>query len=85
MDVLVARGDDGTAVLRHRNGGAQIASLRKTAEGKWVATVNGRDLTPRDHQRTSLAGSGRAVERARSARRSARRTPLCSRRRRKPS
>lgn len=53
MDVLVARSDDGTAVLRHRNGGAQIASLRKT-DGKWVATVNGRDLTPRDHQRTSL-------------------------------
>jgi hypothetical protein len=54
MDVLVARSDDGTAVLRHRHGGAQIASLRKTEAGKWVATVNGTDLAPRDHQRTAL-------------------------------
>jgi hypothetical protein len=54
MDVLVARKDDGTAVLRHRNGGAEIASLRKTDGGKWVASVNGRDLEPRDHQRTAL-------------------------------
>jgi hypothetical protein len=54
MDVLVRRAEDGTAELRHRNGGATIASLRKTPEGKWVASVNGRDLEPRDHQRTAL-------------------------------
>jgi hypothetical protein len=54
MDVLVRRGQDGTAVLRHRHGGATIASLRKTDAGKWVASVNGRDLEPRDHQRTAL-------------------------------
>jgi hypothetical protein len=54
MDVLVKRGSDGTAVLQHRNGGAQIASLRKTEDGRWVASVNGRDLEPRDHQRTAL-------------------------------
>jgi hypothetical protein len=54
MDVLVARGTDGTAVLRHRHGGATIASLRKTEGGQWVAQVNGKDLTPRDHQRTAL-------------------------------
>lgn len=54
VDVLVARRDDGTAILRHRNGGAEIAALRKTPAGKWVATVNGTDLTPRDHQRTAL-------------------------------
>ena len=53
-DVLVARAADGTAVLRHRQGGAEIAHLRKTDGGKWVATVNGRDLSPRDHQRTAL-------------------------------
>ena len=53
-DVLVPRAQDGTAVLRHRHGGAQIASLRKTPEGKWQASVNGKDLTPRDHQRTAL-------------------------------
>jgi len=54
MDVLVKRGTDGTAVLRHRHGGATIASLRRTDAGKWVASVNGRDLEPRDHQRTAL-------------------------------
>lgn len=54
MDVLPVRQPDGSALLRHRNGGATIASLRKTPEGKWVATVNGRDLPPRDHQRTAL-------------------------------
>jgi len=53
-DVLVARAQDGTAVLRHRHGGAEIAHLRKTGDGRWVATVNGRDLAPRDHQRTAL-------------------------------
>ncbi len=53
-DVLVARATDGTAILRHRHGGAQIAALRKTDAGKWVATVNGTDLAPRDHQRTAL-------------------------------
>lgn len=54
VDVLVARGGDGTATLRHRHGGAQIAQIRKTDSGKWVATVDGRDLAPRDHQRTAL-------------------------------
>jgi hypothetical protein len=54
MDVLVKRGQDGTAELRHRQGGATIASLRRTPEGKWLATVGGRDLQPRDHQRTAL-------------------------------
>lgn len=54
MDVLVARGADGTAVLRHRHGGTEIAHLRKTDGGKWVASVNGTDLAPRDHQRTAL-------------------------------
>jgi len=53
-DVLVARAQDGTAILRHRHGGTEIASLRKTGAGKWVATVNGTDLAPRDHQRTAL-------------------------------
>jgi len=54
MDVLVKRGSDGTAVLKHRHGGATIASLRKNDAGQWLATVNGKDLEPRDHQRTAL-------------------------------
>jgi hypothetical protein len=54
MDVLVKRADDGSALLKHRNGGATIASLRRNDAGKWVASVNGKDLEPRDHQRTAL-------------------------------
>jgi hypothetical protein len=54
MDVLVKRADDGSALLKHRHGGATIASLRRTDNGKWLATVNGKDLEPRDHQRTAL-------------------------------
>jgi hypothetical protein len=54
MDVLVKRDQDGTALLRHRHGGAEIARLRRTDGGKWVASVNGKDLEPRDHQRTAL-------------------------------
>lgn len=54
LDVLVKREADGTALLRHRNGGAEIARLRRTDAGKWVASVGGRDGVPRDHQRTAL-------------------------------
>jgi hypothetical protein len=70
MDVLASRGENGTAVLRHRHGGATIATLRKTGDGRWVASVNGRDLQPHDHQRTALLDAvgtwnstlGRAVQ-----------------------
>ena len=54
MDVLVKRGTDGTAVLTHRHGGTEIAQIRRDDGGRWIATVNGRDLTPREHQRTAL-------------------------------
>jgi hypothetical protein len=53
VDVIVARGEDGQAVIRHRQGGAQIAQIRKDG-ASWVATVDGRDLTPHAHQRTAL-------------------------------
>ena len=54
MDVLVARSADGTALLKHRHGGPDIAAIRKTPEGKWVAVVDGKDLQPREHQRTAI-------------------------------
>ena len=53
VDVIVARGEDGRAVIRHRQGGAQIAQIRKDGTS-WVATVDGRDLSPHAHQRTAL-------------------------------
>jgi hypothetical protein len=48
------RQPDGSSVLRHRNGGAEIARLRKTEDGKWVATVGGKGLPPRNIQRAAL-------------------------------
>lgn len=53
VDVIVARGEDGQAVIRHRQGGATIAQIRKDGTS-WVATVDGRDLQPHNHQRTAL-------------------------------
>lgn len=54
LDVIVARGDGGNAVIRHRRGGAEVASLRKNGDGTWTATVAGKDLAARAHQRTAL-------------------------------
>jgi hypothetical protein len=55
LDVLASRGENRTAILRHRQGGATIAVLRKTDDDKWVATVNGKDLNPHDHQRSAIS------------------------------
>jgi hypothetical protein len=54
MDVLVKSDGNGTAILKHRHGGADIARIRRTDDGRWVATVNGRDLEPRSMQRTAI-------------------------------
>jgi hypothetical protein len=54
VDVRPERQPDGSSVLRHRNGGAEIARIRKTGDGKWVATVGGKDLPPRNIQRAAL-------------------------------
>lgn len=53
LDVIVARGEDGKAVIRHRQGGAEIAQIRKEGD-RWIAAVDGRDLAPHPHQRTAL-------------------------------
>lgn len=53
-DVRVSRQPDGSALLVHRNGGAEIARMRRGDDGRWVATVGGQDLQPRDIQRTAL-------------------------------
>jgi len=52
-DVIVNRREDGTAVVRHRQGGNEIGTMRRTEAG-WVSTVNGRDLEPRGQQRNAL-------------------------------
>lgn len=53
-DVLVIRGDDGSAVIRHRRGGYEIARIRRTDTGSWVASRDGQDMAPHTRQRGAL-------------------------------
>ena len=53
-DIIVSRDPaTGQAVIRHRSGGAEIARMRHEAAG-WITTLAGKDLEPRNHQRTAL-------------------------------
>lgn len=54
-DLVISRAADGrSAVIRHRAGGQEIGTIRR--EGRsWLASVDGKDLQPRNHQRTALA------------------------------
>lgn len=52
-DIVVARGADGTAIIRHRSGGAEIGRLTNT-DG-WRAIVGGRQGSAHTHQRGALS------------------------------
>lgn len=53
-DLMVSRDPaDGSAVVRHRQGGAEIGRIRHTGDG-WVPQTGGRALTPHTHQRAAL-------------------------------
>lgn len=53
-DVVISRQGDGTAVLRHRAGGATIGTIRRDGRG-YRASLEGRgDLDPRTHERTAV-------------------------------
>jgi hypothetical protein len=53
-DVMVIRSPDGQAIIRHRQGGYEIARLRREPDGSWIAAVDGRDLTSHTRQRGAL-------------------------------
>lgn len=53
-DLIIARGEGGVAVLRHRMGGGEIGTIRRDGRG-WRAAIGGKDLDLRTHQRTALA------------------------------
>jgi len=53
-DMLVSRTAGGPAVIRHRQGGAQIAEVRHNDDGTWQSVVDGRALTPHVQQRAAL-------------------------------
>ncbi len=53
-DLVIVRGENGNAIIRHRSGGDELGTIRRDGS-RWVATVGGRDLAVRNHQRTALA------------------------------
>jgi hypothetical protein len=53
-DLVISRGDDGSAVVRHRRGGYEITRLRRDGDGRWVASSDGRDGQPHARQRGAL-------------------------------
>jgi hypothetical protein len=53
FDLIITRGDDGTAVVRHRRGGGEIARIRRGEDG-WVAAIDGKDGQPHPRQRGAL-------------------------------
>lgn len=54
-DLVIVRGEGGhSVIIRHRAGGAEIGQIRRVGRN-WQAQVGGKDLAPRNHQRTALA------------------------------
>jgi hypothetical protein len=54
FDLVISRADDGSAMVRHRRGGGEIARIRRGDDGRWVAVVAGQDLDPHARQRGAL-------------------------------
>ena len=53
QDLVVSRVTGG-AVVRHRRGGNEIATLRRNGDGSWQAGVDGQDLRPHSFQAAAL-------------------------------
>lgn len=54
-DIIVSRGDDGSAVIRHRLGGATVGRVRHLDDGSWSGEPEGgRAGESRTHQRAAL-------------------------------
>lgn len=53
-DLVISRGPEGQAIIRHRAGGGEIGTIRREGQ-EWLAAIGGKDLAPRNHQRTALA------------------------------
>jgi hypothetical protein len=53
-DLIVTRGQGGTAVIRHRMGGEYIGELGRGDDGAWRSLIDGTELSPHTHQRGAL-------------------------------
>jgi hypothetical protein len=54
LDLVIVRGEGGTAIIRHRSGGDEIGRIRREGNS-WVATIGDKDSPARTHQRSALA------------------------------
>jgi hypothetical protein len=54
-DVMISRGPDGTAIVRHRRGGAEIGRIGRTEDGRYTGISGGQPGQPHTHQRAALA------------------------------
>jgi hypothetical protein len=54
LDVIIGRGPDGRASVRHRAGGQEIGTIGKNETGAWQAMMDGQPLSPHGHQRPAL-------------------------------
>jgi hypothetical protein len=54
-DIVVSRGTDGRAIIRHRRGGDKIGEIWRTESGQWMSSLEGGgDLAGRTHQRAAV-------------------------------
>jgi len=54
-DIVIGRGADGSAQVRHRRGGVDIGTIKRGEDGSWSATPSGGQPLPgHTHQRAAL-------------------------------
>lgn len=54
-DIVIGRGADGSASVRHRRGGVDIGTIKRGDDGNWSATpAGGKQLAGHTHQRAAL-------------------------------
>jgi hypothetical protein len=53
-DIVVSRTAGGPAIIRHRQGGAAIAEMRRNDDGTWQTVVDGKPLSLHTQQRAAL-------------------------------
>jgi len=54
FDLVISRGAEGEAIVRHRRGGYEIGRITRGTDGAWVAAAGGKDLNPHTRQRGAL-------------------------------
>jgi hypothetical protein len=53
-DIVISRNADGSAVVRHRQGGNEVGLMKPNEDGTYTPVVNGKGLSPHRQQRAAL-------------------------------